>query len=224
MKKKNYVVALCLLGVLCVASCGKKDEEIQNETLVEIVNEVESEVESSNQSEEKDQMTEAYTTEQESADMLSIGKTRTALSDSGVEANPDAIFSDIPDGIAPEFTYFLFDNVEGMVKAQQYLEKIGVSEEDKKIVVYQKPDYTGANMNFFVISFENGKTYRQDFYFASGQGSFNSIINDYIKEYEQADSDAMYVCTEKREYPTTGSYEEEIQYYEGFGDMYTIAE
>ena len=47
-------------------------------------------------------------------------------------------------------------------------------------------------MNFFVISFEDGKTYRQDFYFASGQGSFNSIINDYVKEYEQVDSHAMY--------------------------------
>ena len=218
MKKRNYIIALCLAGMLCVVACGKKDDEIQNETSVQTGTEVESD----NQSDEKNQMTEVYTTEQESVDTTSIGKTRTALSDSGVEVNPDAIFSDIPDGIAPEFTYFLFDNVEGMIKAQQYLEKIGVSEEGKKIVVYQKPDYTGANMNFFVISFEDGKTYRQDFYFASGQGSFNSIINDYVKEYEQANSDAMYVCTEKKECSTTGSYEDEIQYYEGFGDMYTV--
>lgn len=219
MKKKSCMIALTIVLTMSMAACGKKDSNSNVEEPVSV--EVEETV--GTDSEVQENAKETKEAAEEKVDASSIGKVRTALSDSGVEVNPDAIFSNIPNGIAPEFTYYLYDNVEGMVKAQQYLEEIGVSEEGKKIVVYQRIDHVGALMNLFVISFEDGGTYRQDFRFVPNQLSYESMVGDLESNCEYCDDDARYIRTNKIEYPTAGSYEETLQYYESMGDFYTIA-
>lgn len=221
MKKKSCLIALTIALTMSMAACGKKESNSNVEETVSV--EVEETVEADSEVQENVKKTEEITEEKEVTDDSSIGKIRTALSDSGVEVNPDAIFSNIPNGIAPEFTYYLYDSVEGMVKAQQYLEEIGVSEEGKKIVVYQRIDHVGALMNLFVISFEDGGTYRQDFRFVPNKLSYESMVGDLESNCEYCDDDARYIRTNKIEYPTAGSYEETLQYYESMGDFYTIA-
>ena len=224
MRKLTVVgsIALTMAVTMSFVACGKaENKDNVNETIsVEIETTAEENSETQDNVKETEENTEK---EQEEVDASSIGKVRTALSDSGVETNPDAMFSDIPSGVAPEFTYFMYDDVEGMVKAQQYLEKIGVSEEGKTIVLCQKQDFDGDSLRIFVISFEDGGTYRQDFCFESSSGSYEMMLEEMANSEKYCDEDARYIQTEKIEYPTANTYEEELQYYESMEELYTIA-
>lgn len=218
-RKKICVIVLTIAVTMSVAACGKEDS---NNVEMPISVDIEETVNSSLETKEKTEETQAVTEQEQTVDISSIGKVRTVLSDSGVEVNPDAMFSDIPDGVAPELTYFTYDDVEGMVKAQQYLEEIGVSEENKTIVVCQKQEFAGDALRIFVISFEDDGTYRQEFYFESGSGSYELMLDEMITNSEYCDSDARYIRTEKMEDPTVDSYEAEIQYYESFEELFTV--
>lgn len=219
MKKKNCFIALTIVLTMSMAACGKKDSNSNVEEPVSV--EVEETV--GTDSEVQENAKETKEAAEEKVDASSIGKVRTALSDSGVEINPDAMYSDIPNGVAPKFTYYLYDNVEGMVKAQQYLEEIGVSEEGKTIVLCHKQNFNGDSLRIFVISFEDGGNYRQDFCFEPSQLSYERMLGELESNCEYCDVDARYIRTNKIEYPTAGSYEEELQYYESMEEIYTIA-
>lgn len=204
MRKKLVLGVSILVLTTSIAACGSEENEV-NTVEIDISNE---------QEDKRDVILEETASSQSNDEEVSIGNARTALSDSTLEINE----GEYPEGIAAEFTYFMYDTEQGMVQAQKYLEEIGVSEEGKKLVVLQETSGIKQPVYIEVIYFEEEGSYTQIHYFATGEKVFNDYIsNDVNESAEFSDLEARYVRSKKVHDTVSFSYDELVQYYESTG-------
>ena len=206
MKRKLIVLGSIIM--LTVTGCGsnQKDEngvvtvEVPENatTIMQSSTEEESETEKSIETpSEMDDNSEKKGTNGVNAE---IGKVRTALSDTGVK--PQDLIG-LPAGVAPEFTYFIYGTgFDGMVKAQQYLEQIGVSEEGKRLVVLWDQGNTTNPILIDEYTFTDDTIYCVQHSFSSCESNYQTEISNYDENsVDFTDADAFYIRTVATETP-----------------------
>lgn len=185
MKKGVFIV--CCSIALAMTACGNSQTEEKTSATTES-----STVESQENTQEK----------AENSVNVEIGKVRTALSDTGVQ--PQDLIG-LPEGVAPEFTYYIYDiGFDGMVKAQQYLEQIGVSEEGKKLIALWKQDNTATPIIIEEYTFDDDTIYYVQHTFDSCENNYKKAMDDYGEDViDYTDADAYYTRTVPIEEPVS---------------------
>ena len=186
MKKRVFM--MCCSMVLVMAGCGNNQTKENTSATIDMSES--STAESQENTEEKS----------ENSVNVEIGKVRTALSDTGIEPLD---LTGLPEGVAPEFTYFDYDTgFDGMVKAQQYLEQIGVSEEGKKLIVLSEQSNRSASIHIEEYTFTDDTIYHIQHTFYSYDGSFEEAVPDYgADSIDYMDEEAYYIRSAATEEP-----------------------
>ncbi len=193
--------------VLTITGCGSSKDNEKDPISVEVsedtqttVQDISEENETASSTETQEMTTEISEEKENSNANLEIGKTRTALSDTGVE--PLDLVG-LPEGVAPEFTYFDYETgFDGMVKAQQYLEQIGVSEEGKKLIAISEQSNRSASIHIEEYTFTDDTIYHIQHTFYSYDGSFQEAVSDYgTDSIDYMDEEAYYIRSAATEEP-----------------------
>lgn len=186
MKKRIFM--MCCSMVLVMTGCG--NSQMKEKTFVTIDMSESSAINSQDNTQEKS----------ENSVNVEIGKVRTALADTGVQ--PQELIG-LPEGVAPEFTYYIYDTgFDGMIKAQQYLEQIGVSEEGKKLIALWKQDNTATPIMIEEYTFDDDTIYCVQHTFDSCEENYQKAIDDYGEDViDYTDADAYYTRTVATEEP-----------------------
>lgn len=179
---------MCCSMVLVMTGCG--NSQMKEKTFVTIDMSESSAINSQDNTQEKS----------ENSVNVEIGKVRTALTDTGVQ--PQELIG-LPEGVAPEFTYYIYDTgFDGMIKAQQYLEQIGVSEEGKKLIALWKQDNTATPIMIEEYTFDDDTIYCVKHTFDSCEENYQKAIDDYGEDViDYTDADAYYTRTVATEEP-----------------------
>lgn len=196
MKKRIFM--MCCSMVLVMTGCG--NSQMKEKTFVTIDMSESSAINSQDNTQEKS----------ENSVNVEIGKVRTALADTGVE--PLDLVG-LPEGVASEFTYFDYNiGFDGMVKAQQYLEQIGVSEEGKKLIVLSEQSNRSASIHIEEYTFTDDTIYHIQHTFYSYDGSFEEAVSDY-------GADSIDYMDEEAYYIRSAATEESINFLRNYDNM-----
>lgn len=203
--------------VLTITGCGSGKDNEKNLISVEVsedtqmtVQDIAEESETVSSTETQEITTEISEEKENSKANLEIGKTRTALADTGVE--PLDLVG-LPEGVASEFTYFDYNiGFDGMVKAQQYLEQIGVSEEGKKLIVLSEQSNRSASIHIEEYTFTDDTIYHIQHTFYSYDGSFEEAVSDY-------GADSIDYMDEEAYYIRSAATEESINFLRNYDNM-----
>ena len=204
MRKKLLIV--CSVLTLCLVGCGDKQKENENKNSVSVdveydenksIEQGTSEQESTKEiSEENVTVSEEQQTvnSDDQKQFSQAGSVRTALSDTNVVSSDK---NNLPAGVAPEFTYFIYENApEGMLKAQQYLEQIGVSKENEKLIVLWYQDNRSLPILIDEYTFDENTIYCVSHSFSSCKSNYKTDLENYGEEsIDYTDEDAYYIRT-----------------------------
>ena len=208
MKRKLIVLGSIIM--LTVTGCGSNQKDESGVVTVEVPENATTIMQSS--TEEESETEKSIETPSEMDDNseekgtnglnAEIGKVRTAFSDTGVK--PQDLIG-LPEGVAPEFTYFIYGTgFDGMVKAQQYLEQIGVSEEGKKLIALWKQDNTATPIIIEEYTFDDDTIYYVQHTFDSCENNYKKAMDDYGEDViDFTDADAYYTRTVPIEEPVS---------------------
>ena len=214
MKKKLLIV--CSILTLSLVGCGDKQRENENKnensvsvdvgydenkSIEQVTSEKESTKELSSEEQEVTASEEQQTVNSDDKKQFSqAGSVRTALSDTNVVPSDK---NNLPDGVASEFTYFNYENgTEGMLKSQQYLEQIGVSKENEKLVVLWYQDNRSLPILIDEYTFDENTIYCVSHSFSSSISNYKTDLENYGEEsIDYTDEDAYYIRTVATEEP-----------------------
>lgn len=213
MKKKNFLIILGSIFVVVMSGltgCEKKQEKSSESSLEVNIAEEQRQVEISETKEsslEADETKEENSTESSTheGENMSIKK-RTALSDTGVQPPERNI---LPEGVAPEFMYFSYqDSDVGPYKAQEYLESIGTSIENEKLVVLWKQEKTSSLITIDVYDCTQSPIKRTSYYFCGSVSTYERVVSDLGEEnIAFSDPDANFLYTNPIDMDEFSDYE-----------------
>lgn len=213
MKKKRLLIILGSIFVIALSGltgCEEKQEKSSESSIEVDIDEEQKQIEMSETKEntaevdatKEESNTESSTHERENASI----KKRTALSDTGVQSPERNI---LPEGVAPEFMYFSYqDNEVGPYKAQEYLESIGTSIENKKLVVLWKQEKTSSLITIDVYDCTQSPIKRTSYYFCGSVSTYERVVSDLGEEnIAFSDSDANFLYTNPIDMDEFADYE-----------------
>lgn len=229
MKLNRQIVCVICTMILLLVACGKENtnnnEKITVESNInrEDTSENESEIISSQETESNEE--EESSEETESNEEISKSTINKSTSKSCyISKRPVCEYRDkFPEGVCTDFSYFLYGmNEDAPLEAQRYLEEIGISEENKKLIV-RIADEEGedpTHLFFLEFVFNDEGTKRREHYFFSNKNSYEENVNNIDNILEKSDT-ALYVCTQYYDADNI-SYDQIIQMGEDQSGLYEI--
>lgn len=211
---KNRKLLIGIVGTLCVltVACGKED--VNEKEMVSVDIETMSSV-----SEESQEIVTNEDTVSEEVNMSMAEDTQKSYYVSEREVCEDR--ESFPEGVCTDFSYFVYGgNEEAPYEAQKYLEEIGVSEENKKLVI-RLANQDGENpteLIFYEYRFDDSGAKRREHYFFSNAKTYRESVASLNTIKEKSDT-ALYIQTEFYDVLTM-TYERVIQL--GESELYDI--
>lgn len=179
MKKRLLVLVMC--GLVLCSGCGKSENKESEKVVAEM-------------------KTKSISLETNVMDIeelaASIGKKPCYVSEREVCENTN----DFPVGVCTDFSYFSYDAEKSPYVAQQYLEAIGVSKENEKLVVKCIDDEeVPKSLVFLEYDFEGDVTRLKEHHFSSNQNLYEKNLDEFVGVIHKSNKDAFYVTTTFRE-------------------------
>lgn len=215
MKKISNIVVIISIMSLLIVACGNKTVSEEESVSIDYkeagkVNEISKEITSS------EEVVNEVTTDVET---LEDTNKSYYVSEREVCEYKD----DFPEGVCADFSYFFYGgNIDAPLQAQKYLEEIGVSEENRKLIV-RMADEDGedpTHLVFLEFVFDKDGTKRREHYFFSNEVTYEESISD-IDSIDEKSDVAFYIRTDYYD-ASSISYDRVIQMGEDSGGLYDI--
>lgn len=194
MRKRSVIIFLVAAMMLGVTACGN---ETENEPATSVDVSVQESVGSTTAQETVETKgTEADSTENNSKES---GQGDVACYKS---QRPICEYtSDYPQGICTDFSYFIYgNNTDAPYIAQKYLEQIGVSEENTKLIVKLADDSDmPVSLTFLEYKFEGDTTMTREHYFFANSKSYEENVEYLSEAIDEKNDDAFYIRSKFRD-------------------------
>lgn len=200
MKKKYALIATIVIMALGVAACEKKEEEAEKESEISVdISVQETEAVTSSTSQEVSGTKESDIEEIEETSEEYDNKDDVSCYTSKREICEYS--TDFPKGVCTDFSYFIYGtNTNAPYIAQKYLEQIGVSEENKRLVVKLADDSEmPTSLVFQEYIFDGEAVSTREHYFFSNVNSYKENVELLADTIEEKNEDAFYICTQFRD-------------------------
>lgn len=193
--RKKYVVVITIIMVLVGSvACGKSNEE-KTEISVNVPTQETEKVELSSEINEENTGSE----EVQSTDEATLINNSAACYVSKRKVCEDS--TDFPEGVCTDFSYFIYGkNYNAPYLAQEYLEKIGVSEENKRLVVKIADDSDmPTSLTFLEYKFDGDTTLTREHYFFANSNSYEQNVELLSDTIDEKNDEAYYISTNFRD-------------------------